>query len=134
MCSPGHKGHDDLTSSPVSYTHLDVYKRQVVNLVYSDVVAIRAFISPCSGLIPSAATAVNASIIAVSYTHLDVYKRQVGTAFAQPRNIVVKRGFAYLSETRLTELPCNSFHFTAEDVYKRQYQRIDGISYRLHKQ
>ena len=30
MCSPGHKGHDDLTSSPpVSYTHLDVYKRQV---------------------------------------------------------------------------------------------------------
>ena len=60
---------------PVSYTHLDVYKRQVINR---------------NGGKPGGKDAQSAmywgdsevmnnlrSIVAVSYTHLDVYKRQV---------------------------------------------------------
>ena len=47
----------------VSYTHLDVYKRQVIILyMFSTVLA--------------AVIAVFASMASVSYTHLDVYKRQ----------------------------------------------------------
>ena len=57
---------------PVSYTHLDVYKRQVSGLV-----------SPLTSwsmeeLAPNRMTdASSFSTAAVSYTHLDVYKRQV---------------------------------------------------------
>ena len=42
------------TVKPVSYTHLDVYKRQV----YVVFIAV-------------------GYVVAVSYTHLDVYKRQM---------------------------------------------------------
>ena len=53
---------------PVSYTHLDVYKRQRK--------AVREYRIPfeISGDVPNAETV--EAIKAVSYTHLDVYKRQ----------------------------------------------------------
>ena len=56
---------DHYDSTPVSYTHLDVYKRQALN---------RSAISPiqytyCRMPQPVGTTS-------VSYTHLDVYKRQ----------------------------------------------------------
>ena len=65
---------------PVSYTHLDVYKRQ-------DAAGAAAAGAAAAGAAESDATAANASALvtrpslpepatAVSYTHLDVYKRQ----------------------------------------------------------
>ena len=65
---------------PVSYTHLDVYKRQVcvhdLNMRYTDC-------SRFAGLAHCVKVAINYVLVfsssvldAVSYTHLDVYKRQ----------------------------------------------------------
>ena len=63
----------------VSYTHLDVYKRQVLMLVFrepdelwtpGDLLSIGAAIEHVC------LEAVNLGLGAVSYTHLDVYKRQ----------------------------------------------------------
>ena len=52
------------TEDAVSYTHLDVYKRQALNCYASvDGMAVSADSVLCIGT--------------VSYTHLDVYKRQV---------------------------------------------------------
>ena len=51
-------------ASAVSYTHLDVYKRQAMNCeAYSR--RDMGFSAVCVGYMP------------VSYTHLDVYKRQM---------------------------------------------------------
>ena len=51
---------------PVSYTHLDVYKRQVVGLAAA--LALQGEPEAVSGAL---------ALAPVSYTHLDVYKRQV---------------------------------------------------------
>ena len=64
-------------STSVSYTHLDVYKRQFV-----DRFAIKNLIPDQANIIKvmlfnSIAKKVNFTPEAVSYTHLDVYKRQV---------------------------------------------------------
>ena len=57
---------------PVSYTHLDVYKRQVIGCT------LHAFLHLMIGLpLRLDVTKVRASNRTVSYTHLDVYKRQV---------------------------------------------------------
>ena len=56
---------------PVSYTHLDVYKRQILNDVTGDLWKY-GVLDDVKNL------AFNASSIPVSYTHLDVYKRQGG--------------------------------------------------------
>ena len=73
---------DALTSKPVSYTHLDVYKRQgktVCFLVSGGLSAGRLFCGTCR------------RGEAVSYTHLDVYKRQISeqqaVAMIDPRNL-----------------------------------------------
>ena len=66
----------------VSYTHLDVYKRQVLGKKYDGKTAAMAaaillllqqpeYLHDASFLLSFTAVA------AVSYTHLDVYKRQV---------------------------------------------------------
>ena len=74
-------------SRPVSYTHLDVYKRQVdtdaicaaIKDVFEDT---RAVLEPAGALAVAGAKAYAArhklkdKTLAVSYTHLDVYKRQ----------------------------------------------------------
>ena len=52
------------TPTPVSYTHLDVYKRQLLGLGQV----------PGGGVGPMG---VQLHVEAVSYTHLDVYKRQI---------------------------------------------------------
>ena len=54
-----------MTVTPVSYTHLDVYKRQVHE-------AASTFYAGEKVRVPE----IRVSHIAVSYTHLDVYKRQ----------------------------------------------------------
>ena len=67
----------------VSYTHLDVYKRQEYDLAYQSAMAVVDQI-PENGkvLILGGAEGYSGSILrgngfkAVSYTHLDVYKRQ----------------------------------------------------------
>ena len=67
--------------SPVSYTHLDVYKRQslvriIVSALLCGAAAFACTLLPVGNLIRlGAAVVVGAG--AVSYTHLDVYKRQV---------------------------------------------------------
>ena len=52
------------SSAPVSYTHLDVYKRQDTYRVLTAVDSALMVIDVAKG------------VEAVSYTHLDVYKRQ----------------------------------------------------------
>ena len=61
---------------PVSYTHLDVYKRQLVQCAHA---AVKSDKSPYykkkyESLVKRRGK--KRAIIAVSYTHLDVYKRQ----------------------------------------------------------
>ena len=73
------------TSTPVSYTHLDVYKRQTLDLRIGYNVDRMDFFSfvrdvasnPLPGLIHLRLPCVLS--YPVSYTHLDVYKRQVVT-------------------------------------------------------
>ena len=62
---------DKQTPLPVSYTHLDVYKRQGVALVMENQ-QLKGIIT--DGDVRRALTANGADT--VSYTHLDVYKRQ----------------------------------------------------------
>ena len=62
----------------VSYTHLDVYKRQVVSGGEITAQGAKADILP--ELLTDSS--------AVSYTHLDVYKRQVIDLFARGGNAV----------------------------------------------
>ena len=58
---------------PVSYTHLDVYKRQIVSSGF------------CQNLKPSGNNLFIQYMKPVSYTHLDVYKRQI--FFFLPKSI-----------------------------------------------
>ena len=58
--------------NPVSYTHLDVYKRQKVHRPFATILPSdndKLFIGHTNAHLPH-------FIQAVSYTHLDVYKRQ----------------------------------------------------------
>ena len=68
------------SSYAVSYTHLDVYKRQGFGTVENAIIRRRSRSQPCSGFFRQA-NVVKCSLLhwleAVSYTHLDVYKRQV---------------------------------------------------------
>ena len=65
---------------PVSYTHLDVYKRQVepmINIGTPDVLWLDDEWTVITADMSLSAHYENTIIItAVSYTHLDVYKRQ----------------------------------------------------------
>ena len=74
------------STDPVSYTHLDVYKRQLENLFVGFVVLVvivalkhgtKGITSYASIFIGIIVGYIVVSIMAVSYTHLDVYKRQV---------------------------------------------------------
>ena len=70
---------------PVSYTHLDVYKRQVLGLPYESYIANRDVV--LSGFKIAKEFLLRDQCVfrqrdlpyttPVSYTHLDVYKRQV---------------------------------------------------------
>ena len=59
-----------ISSVPVSYTHLDVYKRQAQHLRQ----LVQQFFLP--GIAAALPGKTLHRIGAVSYTHLDVYKRQ----------------------------------------------------------
>ena len=67
---------------PVSYTHLDVYKRQILDS-FADRIGNDTWktVITQEGLLTVQAllrrTATKSTAVAVSYTHLDVYKRQV---------------------------------------------------------
>ena len=65
--------HSAIVLKPVSYTHLDVYKRQVYGkwirpLLELSREEIEQWLKDCD---------IRYCVDAVSYTHLDVYKRQV---------------------------------------------------------
>ena len=73
---------------PVSYTHLDVYKRQAQQhsctfsaekYNYAEIVAASINVHSANKQQPMliAAHARSEDMIPVSYTHLDVYKRQI---------------------------------------------------------
>ena len=89
-----------MSSIPVSYTHLDVYKRQQINMLVSlicgycnlsermlifagilnQIVTLKYISNALMKRIKSNYRKIvgfNSGLIAVSYTHLDVYKRQV---------------------------------------------------------
>ena len=62
-------------SGPVSYTHLDVYKRQIQNWAAAGADFTR--FAACHNYYPKPYTGLSLDRVkAVSYTHLDVYKRQ----------------------------------------------------------
>ena len=66
---------------PVSYTHLDVYKRQEVFLPAQVPDSeldqwMESRIYPAMTAIPALAGLITTMVTPVSYTHLDVYKRQ----------------------------------------------------------
>ena len=63
----------EITTYPVSYTHLDVYKRQIQKYFMDFHHIIRQFIDKFSTV------TCMCSYYPVSYTHLDVYKRQGNT-------------------------------------------------------
>ena len=69
-----------LENSPVSYTHLDVYKRQAIALAVSislvSIFMMDGFRNMLFDIIIEDLPHVVVSPKAVSYTHLDVYKRQ----------------------------------------------------------
>ena len=71
------------TKIPVSYTHLDVYKRQVLQIYFDTDPAKRAkmtdiILNELNQFVDQGPSAENLNKVkAVSYTHLDVYKRQV---------------------------------------------------------
>ena len=58
----------------VSYTHLDVYKRQAVNAVLLHYAGYIRYFSKVNGQVNDE---VEDYVKPVSYTHLDVYKRQL---------------------------------------------------------
>ena len=67
---------------PVSYTHLDVYKRQeetmmgnIKGVTLKEVKQLKAL--AVRGAEAEQTVKQQANTIAVSYTHLDVYKRQI---------------------------------------------------------
>ena len=85
---------DEDTLVPVSYTHLDVYKRQRTGC------SILAVSTTNAGCTPGASSPLarsapirrrngwpRPSVIPVSYTHLDVYKRQVPASGRRPAGI-----------------------------------------------
>ena len=65
---------------PVSYTHLDVYKRQVNvpsgSLLYANLLALQIVDGGNGGIFRDDNHLNTGGVGAVSYTHLDVYKRQ----------------------------------------------------------
>ena len=66
------------TVRPVSYTHLDVYKRQILYNVIGnkEVVFIEIFHFEKNDFKYNLRTWKSCMVLPVSYTHLDVYKRQ----------------------------------------------------------
>ena len=67
---------------PVSYTHLDVYKRQLLNSwlnQFTETTSLWYALSRSYSInLPSSfSTAHPSALESVSYTHLDVYKRQI---------------------------------------------------------
>ena len=66
-----------MSALPVSYTHLDVYKRQTVFRAPIVVKGIEPCVKNWKKPITIARHAYGDVYKAVSYTHLDVYKRQV---------------------------------------------------------
>ena len=81
------RGGSGSSSSSVSYTHLDVYKRQILAATEEEVEAVHAGLraynrnycpdaEDLSRAVRDEAGRVVAGTDSVSYTHLDVYKRQ----------------------------------------------------------
>ena len=66
------------STKPVSYTHLDVYKRQVLHKALKQAVLIGYLrTNPTEAcILPRIIRKEMHPLEAVSYTHLDVYKRQ----------------------------------------------------------
>ncbi|QCE01180.1 hypothetical protein DEO72_LG7g2474 [Vigna unguiculata] len=79
--------------TPVSYTHLDVYKRQA----------------------PSSATAASS----VSYTHLDVYKRQAPSSATAASSVSYTHLDVYKRQAPSSATAASSVSYTHLDVYVR---------------
>ena len=101
--------------TPVSYTHLDVYKRQIIGIPPSSnnpcIVPSSPFL-PCNiGKAASICIFITSpflkTTIPVSYTHLDVYKRQ-------------QEHKSFFLKQRVYPRPLYPVSYTHLDVYKRQ--------------
>ena len=63
----------------VSYTHLDVYKRQVLVSSTNGVTTYTVNLANSNGTVTKISVNSAGDVVPVSYTHLDVYKRQPPT-------------------------------------------------------
>ena len=116
-------------SKPVSYTHLDVYKRQafIFEICYSCIYTSFDCIIPAVDVFVCAVDLIFVflwlivCIKAVSYTHLDVYKRQEWYLWKkwcrQPGIIIL---YTYNQNNPYHYTPVSYTHL---DVYKRQIFR-----------
>ena len=68
--------YNEMKGASVSYTHLDVYKRQVYDELYKHPEIKHVLTSHEQGASHAADGYARSTGKAVSYTHLDVYKRQ----------------------------------------------------------
>ena len=70
--------HESVTDEAVSYTHLDVYKRQDFGMERGTEYGLEQIYAVIDGRYRSGKPLIaTTNLTPVSYTHLDVYKRQV---------------------------------------------------------
>ena len=98
-------------SNPVSYTHLDVYKRQAPDQQAITEEATEYFNQMMDGDFETFFNALPQGVQAVSYTHLDVYKRQ------DPKGGTLDQCGRFLQREKYRVRVCNSIDFSKSMHY-----------------
>ena len=78
---------------PVSYTHLDVYKRQALRLCGAPISFFSLFSLACAVSRRKFSPVKRIGAHTVSYTHLDVYKRQLLSSIPAVRVVFSRRAY-----------------------------------------
>ena len=128
LCAWHLLGRVHVKAEPVSYTHLDVYKRQSRNNAYRAFSLLCSFsnlISASGKRMVSLYTSMTTELFmplrnTVSYTHLDVYKRQAVKSFTIQKRRRWYRAVASLKISGIVRKRVCPAYSPSSDVYKRQ--------------